>query len=127
MSEFVITALATNVFGDGPTANYKVSKIDAMPSSCLNGEQFPLIWIAMLGSTALCMLLLSLVLCVVIATLMRSNLKVRLQREIQRGSNTGEDSPKSLYKETVLTSLVAPREISTEGNIAYAPSAFRKK
>ena len=79
MSEFVITALATNVFGDGPTVNYTVNKIDTMPYSCLNGEQFSLIWIAMLGSTALCMLLLSLVLCVVIATLMRSNLKVRLQ------------------------------------------------
>ena len=52
---------------------------------------------------------------------------MRLQREIQRGSNTSEDSPKSLYEEIVLAPQVAPREISTEGNIAYAPSAFRKK
>ena len=52
---------------------------------------------------------------------------MRLQREIQRGSNTSEDSPKSLYEEIVLAPQVAPREISTEGNIAYAPSAFRKE
>ena len=38
---------------------HAVNKVDAMPSSCLNGEQFSLIWIAMLSSTALCMLLLS--------------------------------------------------------------------
>ena len=54
MSEFFITALATNVFGDGSTANYTMNKVDTMPSSCLNGEQFSLIWIAMLGSTAQC-------------------------------------------------------------------------
>ena len=120
MSEFIVTVLATNVFGDGPTASYTVSKVETMPNSCLDGKQLPLTWMAILGLTVLCMLLLSLVLCVVITTLIRS--KVRLQRKIQTELNTAEDSPKSQYEEIVLTPQVAPREISTEENVAYVPT-----
>ena len=124
-TKFILTVVATNVFGDSPVSNYSVSVIDADEkiNRYVSGENDLQTWIAsssLLGSLLLLTLTLSIVLSIVTVVSIRS--KKRMQRETQQIHGDGDQAEaKVIYEEVVLTPQpVPPTVIHTEENIAYA-------
>ena len=129
-TNFILSAVATNVFGDSPVSNYSIMVIEGKTctDSFLPCEKFPSIWIRTLGSLLLLMLILFIVSFVVTVFTIKS--KQRLQREIQQ-SHACRDSDmtgtKVIYEEVELNPQPAPPTvIHTEENIAYANTSGNK-
>ena len=107
---FILSAVATNVFGDSPVSNYSIMVIEGKTctDSFLPCEKFPSIWIRTLGSLLLLMLILFIVSFVVTVFTIKS--KQRLQREIQQ-SHACRDSDmtgtKVIYEEVELKSTAS--------------------
>ena len=125
-SNFSITALATNVFGDGPVSNYTVSVYDSEANINITryidvdgvyvSSESPIIWIASLGS----LLLLALIVCsvlVVVIVLMCVGTKIRISRE---SLNQQIQMVHANNEESDLNQPVPSSTIPTEENIAYA-------
>ena len=125
-TKFILTLVATNVFGDGPVSNYSVTVIDGKTDSFLPCDHFPPIWIATLGSLLLLTTILSTVFLIVMVISIRS--KKRMQREIQQiHGDADQAEAKVIYEEVELTPQpVPPTIIYTEENIAYAKTSGNK-
>ena len=108
-TNFTLSAVATNVFGDSPVSNYSIMVIEGKTctDSFLPCEKFPSIWIRTLGSLLLLMLIIFIVSFVVTVFAIKS--KQRLQREIQQSRMHVEMLPgpcqaaKVIYEEVELT------------------------
>ena len=129
-NKYILTVVATNVFGDGPVSNYSVSVIDTDEKlNCyISADNALQTWIASssLGSLLLLSLILSIVLSIVTVISIRS--KNRMQRETQQiHGDADQAEAKVIYEEVELTPQpVPPTIIYTEENIAYANISCKK-
>ena len=132
-TKFILTVMATNVFGDGPVSNYSVSvsqDTDDKINRYISGENVLRTWIASssLGSLLLLTLVLTLSIVLSIVTVVSIRSKKRMQSEIQQIHGDADPvEAKVIYEEVELTPQpVPPTVIYTEENIAYANTSGYK-
>ena len=131
-TKFTLTAMATNVFGNGTVSNYSVSVSDTdEKTDCyMSADNDLQTWIALssLGSLLLLTLTLSIVLSIVTVVSIRS--KKRMQRDQETKQIHGDADQagaKVIYEEVELTPQpVPPTVIHTEENIAYLNISGKK-